>query len=236
MGPLVAGIVYDHAGYYAVFGIVFGVLGFDLLLRAFLIESREASKWLSDQKTTSAVPEGQDREEAGNTSEGRGNCRAHHRSSEVGHDYERQRSQEANEQTSLLSHNSRNSASWFYRTVPKTAILGSSPRLMAATYGCLTDTILFACIDTILPRFVQRTFHWTSSGAGSIFLTITCPSLFGPFFGALSDRYGPRPVCLAGLALTTLNLGLMGLVRENALLDKILLCVFLVLIGKVNLI
>ncbi|KAL8866233.1 MAG: hypothetical protein Q9174_006421 [Haloplaca sp. 1 TL-2023] len=91
--------------------------------------------------------------------------------------------------------------------------------------------MLLACIDSILPLFVKRTFDWTATGAGTIFLTISCPSLFGTVFGALADRYGSRLVSLSGLALTTLNLGLMGLCGENSLKDKVLLCVFLVLAG-----
>lgn len=230
--PLIAGIVYDRVGYYAVFGIIFGVFGFDLLLRAFMIEKREAVKWLPDQNITPVAPDGQDADESGNTSAEIGHCRENNGSTEVENGYGTQELPEPDEQTSLLRHKSKTSISWFRRSFPKMAILASSPRLIAAIYGCFTHTMLLACIDSILPLFVKRTFGWTASGAGSIFLTITCPSLFGAFFGALSDRYGSRLVSLAGLALTTLNLGLMGLVRENAILDKVILCIFLVLVGR----
>lgn len=230
--PLVAGIVYDRIGYYAVFGIIFGVFGFDLVLRAFMIEKREAVKWLPDQDVTPAAPDGQDADETGNTTAANGHDREINGSTEADNRYETQESPEPDEQTSLLRHKSRTSVSWFRRVAPKMAILGSSPRLIAAIYGCFTHTMLLACIDSVLPLFVKRTFDWTASGAGSIFLTITCPSLFGAFFGALSDRYGSRPVSLAGLALTTINLGLMGLVKENAILDKVILCIFLVLVGR----
>lgn len=122
--------------------------------------------------------------------------------------------------------------SWFHTHFPKFAILSHSPRLFAAIYGCFTYTMIFASIDSILPLFVKRTFRWTATGAGSIFLTITCPSLFGTVFGALADRYGSRLVSLMGLGLTTLNLGLMGLVEKNRIGDIVLLCVTLVFTGN----
>ena len=134
--------------------------------------------------------------------------------------------------TRTLTSTSEATKSYFSRNFPKLAVLARSPRLIAAIYGCLTHTMLLACIDSILPLFVKRTFDWTATGAGTIFLTISCPSLFGTVFGALADRYGSRLVSLSGLALTTLNLGLMGLCGENSLKDKVLLCVFLVLAGK----
>ncbi|KAL8738688.1 MAG: hypothetical protein Q9181_000572 [Wetmoreana brouardii] len=228
LAPFIAGIVYDQAGYFAVFGVCFGIFGFDIVLRAFMIEKREAVKWLRDQKTTVAASDGQHADEAGNTAEGNNEHNETNGSTEVGNE---DGTPEPEEHTSLLRHKSTTPPSWFRRTFRKMAILGSSPRLIAAIYGCLTHTMLLACIDSILPLFVKRTFDWTATGAGSIFLTITCPSLFGTFFGALADRYGSRPVCLTGLALTTLNLGLMGLVKENTLVDKVILCVFLVLVG-----
>ena len=42
--PLVADIVYNRLGYYVVFGIIFRVFGFDLLLRAFMVEKRKPSQ------------------------------------------------------------------------------------------------------------------------------------------------------------------------------------------------
>ncbi len=54
----------------------------------------------------------------------------------------------------------------------------------------------------------------------------------GTFIGALSDRHGTRKVSLAGLALTTLSLALLGLVTNDKLANKILLPVILVIAGK----
>ncbi|KAF7173097.1 hypothetical protein CNMCM5623_005343 [Aspergillus felis] len=48
-GPLVGGVVYQHGGYYAVFGIAFGLIGLDIVLRLALIERRHALKWLQPE-------------------------------------------------------------------------------------------------------------------------------------------------------------------------------------------
>ncbi|KAL8811523.1 MAG: hypothetical protein Q9223_007515, partial [Gallowayella weberi] len=239
ISPLLAGVVYDHAGYYAVFGISFGIFGLDLLLRAFMIEAREAIKYIPEEERdddSRALEQGQPIEEAG-----KGTLASDSSAGKFSNDQEEHRHEqptqslrsEPTEHTLLLPLSKTNEAkeSWLSTHFPKFAILSHSPRLIAAIYGCLTHTMIFACMDSILPLFVKRTFGWTATGAGSIFLPITCPSLFGAVFGALADRYGSRLVSLAGLGLTTLNLGLMGLVKENELVDKVLLCVFLGIAG-----
>ncbi|KAL8800930.1 MAG: hypothetical protein Q9182_004812 [Xanthomendoza sp. 2 TL-2023] len=239
VSPLLAGVVYDRAGYYAVFGICFGIFGIDLLLRAFMIEKREAIKYIPEEERdddSRALEQGQPIEEAGNDT-----LAPNSNVGKLSHDQEEHRHEQATqslgfeptEHTLLLPPPNSNEAkeSWLATHFPKFAVLSHSPRLIAAVYGCLSHTMLLACIDSILPLFVKRTFDWTATGAGSIFLPITCPSLFGAVFGALADRYGSRLVSLTGFGLTTLNLGLMGLVKENELGDKVLLCVFLGIAG-----
>ena len=240
VSPFVAGLVYDHAGYYAVFGTIFGVLGLDFLLRAFMIEKREAMKYLPEthEGPTAADVESQPADEAVShasvpSTKGTGKSHSPHGAEARGEEIEGPLLGPS-EQTALLppGATSKQRTSWFRRTFPKFALLSSSPRLIAAIYGCLTNMMLYACLDSIVPLFVKRVFDWTAKGAGSIFLTVSCPSIFGPFFGALADRYGPRLVTLTGLFLMTLNMGLMGLVNENTILDKVLLCLFLTLVGK----
>lgn len=230
--PFIAGIVYDRAGYYAVFGIVFGVFGFDLILRGFMIEKRQAVKWLPNHKDDPETNYATGNKASAES----GPYRSSDEVTESNNinDAQSREPLQATEETALLSrnHHASSQPSWFRRNFPKAAILWTSPRLIAAVYGCLTHTMLLASIDSILPLFVKRTFSWTAAAAGSIFLTITCPSLFGTFFGALADRYGSRLVSLTGLTLTTVNLGLMGLVKNNVLLDQILLCIFLTLAGN----
>lgn len=223
--PFLAGIVYDNLGYYAVFIILFGVIAFDIVLRGFMIEKRAADKWLAKENKPHDFPP-----EEGNQVQDDG--RSNEDTTPPEDEDATLQSTPPNERSSLLQSKSKPSRSWIGRMFPTISVLASSPRLLIATYGCFTHTMLLACIDSILPLFVKRTFEWTSTGAGVIFLTITCPSLFGTFFGALSDRYGSRIVCLTGLACTALNLALMALITHNTLVDKILICVFLVFVGK----
>ena len=235
IAPLLAGIVYSNAGYYAVFGMILGLLGVDLVLQAFMIEKRTANKWLrddlrsstttlfdpdisrepsTDDLTSSNTPtEEQPREEQQNGTQN-----------------------EVSEETTPLLKKPpaiiTEKHSWFRRKFPRMAILLSSPRMLAAFLGCFTHTTLTACFDTVLPLFVKRTFHWNSTGAGLIFLCITVPTILGPVVGTLSDRYGPRKMALIGFIITTPTLALMGLIKHDRMQDKIGLCVLLTIVGE----
>ena len=44
LGPVLGGVVYSAGGYYAVFGMVFGLTGFDLVMRLTIIEKKIAVK------------------------------------------------------------------------------------------------------------------------------------------------------------------------------------------------
>ena len=56
LGPLLGGAIYAHCGYYAVFGLIFAMLGLDALLRLAMIERRVAQKWLEAAVVNADVP------------------------------------------------------------------------------------------------------------------------------------------------------------------------------------
>lgn len=139
---------------------------------------------------------------------------------------------ETDESSSLPQHPTKAPLSWFSRTFPAMAVLLSSRRIMTAVYGCFTHTLLISSFDAVLALFVKRTFSWTSTGAGLIFLAITIPSTLGTIIGALSDRYGPRIVSLFGFGLTVPALALMGVVTDNSVGHQAALIILLVAIGR----
>ena len=229
IAPFLAGTIYDRAGYYAVWIVCLVVVAFDFVLRLLIVETKTARKWIvkeandsspgrTEGETDPLLPD----ESASDTGSGLSASESIPREQE---------NYETNKASPVLkpTHNSRKS--WFHRHFPAMTILLNSPRIRAAVYGCFTHTTLISSFDAVLPLFVKRTFLYTSTGAGLIFLAITIPSTLGTVIGALSDRYGTRAVSLFGFALTTPSLALMGLVTDDTAGDQAALIILLVAIG-----
>ena len=226
VGPLVGGLVYASLGYWSVFIIVLGVVGFDFVLRLFMIEKVKASKWSKpSQNHTTYGSISQPVAQVGHdkvNDDGTYNERSS--TSEEG-------SLEHGHGDSLSASGAGTEKSIMARHFPVMASLIESKRLMSAVYGSFINTTLTCAFDGVLPLFVHRTFGWNATGAGLVFLTIAVPSILGPLAGALSDRVGPRPVSLGGFALATPALALLGLVKHNGLEQAVLLCALLAVIG-----
>ena len=228
IGPFVAGAIYDHVGYYAIWGVVLGVIGLDLVLRLAMIEKSRARKWLNPQSGLHD-PRTNHEEDPLLPEEGDAEARdsriiSRHRVSSYG----------TSGVESPFNDSARLEAkrtSWFMKHMPAMATLLSSPRILAAVYGCFTFNALAAAFDAVLTIFVKRTFHWSSSGAGLIFLALTVSSPLGAFIGYLSDRCGNRSVALFGFGLTVPSLALLGVVTDGIIQHEVALIILLVAIG-----
>ncbi|KAI9642954.1 hypothetical protein NHQ30_008688 [Ciborinia camelliae] len=233
ISPLLGGMVYDKAGYMAVFAMAVGLIVADILLRMLMIEKRSAAKYLvkSLTKTTedgneSLCTSPVEHEVQSNTSVSSNSWSESSTATEstppgFGIPY-------YDESSALLPKKMKNgkhdSKSW---GLPPVVTLLGSPRVIAAIYGIFVNVSILATFDSVLALFVKETFHWSSLSAGLIFLCLAIPGLSGPLVGRLSDSLGPRWIAVIGCTLTAVPLILMRVVDNDTTEHKIMLCVML---------
>lgn len=211
IAPLLGGVVYARAGYYAVFYMTFSVIAVDIILRLALIEKKIAVRWdiVSEVELQSSMKQ---------------------------EDTAAASSQEPSsmpvpkqEGTSLTNSNA---AIAFKRSrVPPVLLLMKSRRMLAAFWATFVISSLLTAFDATLPLYCNRIFGWDSLGGGLIFLALVIPSFSGPLVGKLSDNFGPRWLASIGLAAALPFWVLLRLVDHNNLKQKVLLCALLMLIG-----
>lgn len=230
IAPLLGGVVFEKAGYYAVFAMAFALLGVDIVMRIALIEKKIAKKWLKDD--SAETPDG-DHIEAGDgvKSDKAGSDPAPgvtETKTETPTTLQPADSLSPEDQTSPddttppVARESR---------VPVLFLLLSSRRLCTALWGCMIQATLLTSFDSILPIYVNKIFGWNSIGAGLIFLPVVLPSLIGPVIGMVSDRYGARWLATIGFVAASPVLILLRLVTYNSIRQKVLLCALLTLLG-----
>ena len=128
MGPFLAGIIYDRAGYYAVFGTILGIIAFDFLLRLAMIEKQYAMQWQTPN------PGSQDEESMRHA----GIAESQKGSTGLISSYTRKSTGDDHENTPLLRHQPDRDSSWFQAKLPTIAVLLRSPRLMTAIGGAFS--------------------------------------------------------------------------------------------------
>lgn len=219
VGPLLDGVIYAHGGYYAVFGVMFAMLGVDAMLRLIMIEKRVAQKWLEAEAVHSEIPNVSPEtnppaspapcpESSDTSSTMKGHCD--------------EPTNGAPPSSQVLHH----------QLPPKVRLLLSF-RMFVGLAGGLLQSSLNVAFDSTLPLVVNALFSWQQTGQGLIFITILLPSLLQPIFGAITDRYqqGRRLLAAGGCLLATPAYVLLRLVTQDTLGQKILLCALLVIIG-----
>ena len=241
LSPFLGGLVYDRAGYHAVFIMCIGVLAFVFLLRISIIERGTAAKY---EKVSSIGDEaGYGICEAEETAQSRASSPSLHSddrsASDKGNLRERSAT-EPNEQDHLIPSSSANQqhsarghlSGFFFRRFPVMTALLTSPRVVTVWFGCFVHIAVITAFDAVLPIFVRKTFGWHATEAGLIFLAVTVPAILGAAIGGLSDRFGPRRIALAGLVIATPSVALLGLVHHHDVGQVVLLCFLLACTGK----
>ncbi|KAH8720400.1 putative MFS-type transporter C18.02 [Beauveria bassiana] len=227
LGPLVGGIVYDRAGNYAVFGICFGLIGIDIVLRLMIIEVKDARKWISEESVSMTTPETAAEMTAGESSAEQ-DASATDPTSPT-----RQTSIEPSGVEEGAGGNTRRRSKGAFSIGGQNGMLGllKKRRMLCALFGVIIQSATQTSFDAIMPLQVHDVFHWNAIGGGLIFLPIVLPTFLGPLFGGLSDKYGPRWFTAGGFLFSVPFFVCFRFVTENTINHKVMLCGLLVAIG-----
>lgn len=209
-GPLLGGVLYQHGGYYSVFGLAFGLIGIDILLRLVLIEKKHAARWLTRAKETLS-PE-QDGE------------------SKISTGFESDPSTIANNPPSEIPEKTPTETQ---NPLRQAITLLKSPRLVVSLWGYFIVSLVLTSFDSVLPLFVRDTFGWEQTAQGLIFIPMMIPHLTDPITGYIIDKYPGSPRFLAaGAFICAVPVAvLLRLVSENTMHHKVILCALLALLG-----
>ncbi|KAJ5982989.1 hypothetical protein N7481_005088 [Penicillium waksmanii] len=208
-GPLLGGVLYQDGGYYSVFGLAFGLIAIDIILRLTLIEKRHALKWLEPEKTPAANSTETDKE---NSSPAPDSINSPRRL--------RQLEATASERISPSP-------------LKQVTTLLKSYRLVVAFWGYFVMSLIMTSFDSVLPLFVKETFGWQPTGQGLAFIPLMVPHVLDPITGYFIDRYpkSSRYIVTSGFLAAVPISVLLRLVTENTMHDKVLLCALLTLLG-----
>lgn len=226
-GPLLGGVLYEHAGYYAPFGLAFGLIALDLVLRLMIVEKANDQAPvehtdmerppISVEKQQSVLEDSPPAATA--ASGGRTGVNASSPIDKTSSDPE-----------SLNSPSRTSRQPTDYKAV--FALLRSPRMVLALTVYSLVSTAITA-FDSVLPLFVRDTFGWKQTGQGLIFIALLVPHVIDPGIGYILDRW-PKTRCYlvtTGLFAMVPLMVSLRYVTENSIGHKVLLCALLALIG-----
>lgn len=216
IAPLLGGVVFDRAGYDAVFGMAYGLIGLDIILRLLLVEKKVAARW-------GPIAEAQAKNPANSFPNGRALRMDETTDTEKGLESEKSVMPHMPTVTDLRDRRRD-------RLPPVLALLYSR-RLLAALFSALIQAALITSFDSVLTIHAANLFGWTATGAALLFLPIVIPSFLAPAFGWFSDKYGGRYPATLGFLGACSPLICLRFVDENTMNDKVILCALLALAG-----
>ncbi|KAI1177685.1 MFS transporter-like protein [Nemania sp. FL0916] len=226
LAPVIGGVVYNKAGYHAVYYVAFGIVGLDIVLRLTMIEKKIAQQWTKEPEVESSEA---DVEKTSPTEAPRDENREH--STDVT-DIQPATNEppttsgkpDTDDDVTEPLQKKKN------RRGPMVALL-KSPRLLAALYGVFVESGILLGFDAVLALFVRGLFGWNSTAVAVLFLALFIPGFIAPLAGWLSDKYGARWPSLAGFVATIPILISLRFVTDNSIQHKVLLAFLLALVG-----
>ena len=210
LGPVTGGAIYGAGGSEAVFGLIFGLIGVDAILRLLMVESSV--------------------ELAGNDSTVDPGVKATTRRAEIDattDSDEESTTQSAEHNADVGSHAEPTTTSSWSGVIQ----LLKSPRLLGALWVTVTQATILTSFDASLTIHLRNTFHWKSTQAGLVFISLIFPAFLSPLVGMIADRHGGRYITATGFCLSTAVLACLRFVDHDSIEQKVMLCALLFLVG-----
>lgn len=185
LGPLLGGLVYNVAGYNAVFGMAFAIIAVDLVMRVLVIEKKVARQWIQTEE-----PEPDETDETDETDEDGETV--------TGNAVPGYQSFPSEASTATLPQEGTSFA--MFEIVRQ-------PRVLVSLWALMVQGLLYSAFDAVrcystrqwtianeqtLPLFVETNYGWTPFEAGMSFLPAAISAFFGPYFGT-SRSPSPSP-------------------------------------------
>lgn len=221
-GPLLGGVVYEAAGYDAVWGMMIAFVGLDILLRFAVLEPAQAGHGtavLTAPSGTVAI-----------------GCPDRTSTSSADHDDVKNACAQEDSASSINVLEKSfaatvNVTTKSQRQMPAILRLLCSIRMDVALTGIGVQALVFSGFETVLSIYVQEIWGYNAMSAGLFFLPLTISSFLAPLIGRVVDRVGTRWTLVGGFLFLCPVLVLVRFVDHNTLSQKVLLAALLFLIG-----
>jgi MFS family permease len=192
--PVVGGALYSTTGYIGVFGVGIGLIVVDFCMRMLMIEGKVAASYLPQLRADASSASSDD--------------------------------ESATEYQPLLPSAAQSEDLSSYR-LPKPAyritkafpilLILTDPGLLTSCFIGFVQALLFGAFDATVPLIASSHYRFDSLKASLLFLPLGgADFLLGPVFGWCVDRWGARPVSIAGFLWLVPSLVLLRLPFEHA--------------------
>ncbi|KAJ5664672.1 hypothetical protein N7462_011485 [Penicillium macrosclerotiorum] len=221
LGPTIGGVMYERLGFHGTFAIPAGLIVVDVVLRFAMIEAPAAHR----HDKSSLFSTGGD---------ARSNPYGTFSRDDASSGYSAAVQHLVDEGGPLLRSNSPcvEQAAPENRERRATVLdLLRSPRLPLALLATIVIAVMFSALETVLPLYVMDKFHWSSSGAGLIFVASSVPSFAGVYAGKLINRVGARVPGAVAFTVAAVAWILLRLVQHNTKTDITLLITLMFIQG-----
>lgn len=235
IGPALAGVLFSAGGELAVFIFAYAFIVFDILLGVLVILDRKQPDRKMPLASSSASSSDSDSDSDSEDSTAVASTVVSDNDNNISSKVEKSSGEDGSDladgknssQPRSVTTDSRPAGVSFRR-------LMLNPRLLAAFTGWLVVGSFETAFDSVLPIFVEQTYHWAVIGAGLIFLGFYLPGIIiSPICGYIMDRVrnSPRILCTLGFALAGPSFIMLGLAEGPQVSKQALLCVLLSLVG-----